>query len=94
MAAPSDITPPSQDADLATMGEGQLLSTVEQLTANLDRLESAAAKLRVRRTRAFRHLRGLGVTRARIAAVAGVTEGGVGNLIRDLDKREAALPGS
>lgn len=93
MAAPSDITPPSVDADLATMGEQRLLSTVSQLTENLERMEAKVDKLRVRRTRAMRYLRELKVTRAKIAGAAGITEGGVGNLIRDLDKREAALPG-
>jgi hypothetical protein len=56
-------------------------------------MEVGLQNRRVRRTRAFRELRDRHkIGRNRIAEAGKVTPGGVGNLITDLNKREAQLP--
>lgn len=70
---------------LSRMPDDRLLQEVAMLSARLRQ----AANDRVRRDRAFRVLRERKVPRAQIAKVAGMTPGGVKNLIDALNRREA-----
>lgn len=91
MAAPP-LTPPAHDADLTGREVDDLLGIVRRLTVEIDAAEVGLAAARTRRVRAFRELRRHGVTRSVIASAGGCTEGAVGNLIKDLEKREAHTP--
>jgi hypothetical protein len=91
MAPP--IPPPAADADLADRDVPDLLGLVGRLTNEIEAMEVGLQNMRVRRTRAFRELRDRHeVSRVRIGDAAKLTPGGVGNLIADLNKREAQLP--
>lgn len=79
-------TATATDADLEALPDDKLLDEITEISRKLDE----ADRLRTRRTRAFRVLRARQVPRARIAEAAGITPGGVGNLINALAEREAA----
>jgi hypothetical protein len=90
MAGPL-VPSPDLDADLVGRDEDELLGIVARLTNEIDSAEAGLSAMRTRRVRAFRHLRvDHGTRRSVIAAAAGnLTEGAIGNLIKDLEKREA-----
>jgi hypothetical protein len=92
MAGPL-VPSPDLDADLAGRDEDELLGIVARLTNEIDSAEAGLSAMRTRRVRAFRHLRvDHGTRRSVIAAAGNVTEGAIGNLIKDLEKREADTP--
>jgi hypothetical protein len=86
----------TDDADLDSLNDGELLAVVASATPAVRRLERETAALRTRQARAMRTLRARAdagvsqVTRKAIAERAGFSEAAVRQAIKNLDRREAA----